>query len=703
MPKNSEEGHKKMTSRPTKLLSVLPDHLLKLPRYLLWKYERVLGRPKPVKAPYYVNGKMRKGVLDTEADLAQLVTLDEAIDAFMLGDYDGIGLALSGDKVAAFDIDNCLNPDGSLDPDHAGYELVLKAKEAGAYIEVSPSGRGLRIVGPCESVTPYSRNQVEFWGWKRYVTLTGDVWANPKGWVSLDTMRGLFGPTSTQVETDFDEEQIITPKTRRAIQSALDVIDSDNRELWIKVGMALKTIGPKGEAMWLEWSAKSDKFEEEAALNVWEGLNPERTNYKAILAEARDNWGWKNKPDKKSLEEEDDDEDDLADRSETRRVLLGEFKLAPTEFVLDGFLPIGVSVIAGAWGAGKTTNLIPLLAAAAHLTPDEWGFRPALRRKVIWISEDVHQARDTLYSIAKKEGISWDEIGEWFLLFKAVRTEPKKLAKFIAQLVEENTTQAVNGYVIKPVVTLDTVSANLDLENESDNSEVANAMSQLKQRLPGVPLVLVGHTPKAVARADLANTTFRGAGAWEAEAAATYYLIHDEEVGMRYLAIRKCRFGPDYREVSFDHEPGREIIDTPWDEPQSKGYLHGVPSRSNGEERKAAKEEAREEKKEQRKEKVFSDRQQRILDRLNFLVGNHFLPTRGQVLRGVGGNKDLVYEAINRLIEADQFEEHEIDRSYFGAGLKGPTPTILLPVGVDVDLFLEAHEARKQETEKEDQ
>jgi primase-polymerase (primpol)-like protein len=191
-------------------LSNLPEPLRLLPRYLVWR--EVPDGDRLKKVPFYAGtGRQRKGLLDTEADLAQLVTLDEA--RRIKGDlYSGVGFALVAmDEVGAFDIDKCLDDAGELIPDHAGYDLVLRAKQIGAYIEVSPSGRGLRIMGHCRNTEAYSQERVEYWGAKRYVTVTGTVWANSGAWVDLTDLRSSLGTRIKPVR----ENRVKPPCTER--------------------------------------------------------------------------------------------------------------------------------------------------------------------------------------------------------------------------------------------------------------------------------------------------------------------------------------------------------------------------------------------------------------------------------------------------------------------------------------------------------
>lgn len=730
---------KKGTKRLSSNLSQLPAEIQKANRFLLWRAEFSAKRNKILKSPYYIDGFPRHGDLDSPEDLSRLASLRDALDALDGSDYTGVGFALvEGEGIAAFDIDKCLTPDGEMIPSHAGASLVHDAERAGAYIEVSPSGRGLRILGPSDITAAYSKDGLEYWGRGRYVTLTGSIWANPRGWHSIEAYRESLGVREKSSRDTYDQEVLVTPRMVKELRSALECISSEERDTWVRMGHALRQLGTKGLDLWLEWSKTSDKFDKDDALRVWDSMNPGRTNFKAVFAEAQRE-GWEN-PRSKGAEAEDDYyPDDIEDGELVLiddQIDLGLPKLHPTEFVLDGFLPTGVSLIAGAWGAGKSTNLIPVFASVAHVAPERWGLWPQIRRKVIWITEAPDQARDTLYSMVvgeedgrqgaeeaetppktdrdgpdsedlggstTYEGVKdaydeqgaaekWQDVKDWFLVYPARRTPARQLAISLKKLIADHSYMLDPGgsrpmFQVQPVIVLDTVSANLDIENESDNSEVGAAMSALKQMLPGVPLVLVGHTPKAVAKSDLMDMSFRGAGAWEADAVATYYLVHDEEIGFRFLALRKCRFTPDYPEISFGRGSGRELVPTPWGDPQSKGFVHGVPRSSRGDDRREALKKVREEKDEARKNMTLTTRQTNIMELVTRRTARQELTWKALLSSELGGKKEILFEAMSRLLRGGVLKIVEVPEDLLPKGRGRPPTDFVLAEEVDETLF----------------
>lgn len=75
------------------------------------------------------------------------------------------------------------------------------------------------------------------------------------------------------------------------LRDALRLVPSEDYELWIRVGMALKTLGNAGVSLWLEWSGKSAKYDMAVALKRWEGFKPSQTGHAAVFAEAKQH-GW---------------------------------------------------------------------------------------------------------------------------------------------------------------------------------------------------------------------------------------------------------------------------------------------------------------------------------------------------------------------------------------------------------------------------
>lgn len=266
-------------------------------------------------------------------------------------------------------------------------------------------------------------------------------------------------------------------------------------------------------------------------------------------------------------------------------------RLKATEYVIDGFIGMGLTILAGEPGGGKTSIIVPLIAHAAHLCDKNSFLKPELRRHVVYVSEDIEQVERCIYAMKKysKFDIDAAEYKQWFHIREAHRSKPEHIASLLKDIDEDFTYRLPNGFKVKPIVIFDTSNATIEIENENDNSEVGKVIAKIKQSSNGLAVIVVAHTAKALQRTDLSSLTPRGASAWIGDARATVYLFSDESVPeARFLALGKRRFEPTYTEIRFDSETYTEVVSTPWGSSQSVGLRVVTAEASSQEERKAA-------------------------------------------------------------------------------------------------------------------
>ena len=116
----------------------IPDDLKALPRWVLWRYTK---KKKPngefvwSKVPFTT-----ANAYASSTNEATWCTFDEAADALLMGDYDGLGIVLGGD-LHGIDLDDCRDPKTGELNDFAK-EVVERVH---GYAEISPSGTGLKI------------------------------------------------------------------------------------------------------------------------------------------------------------------------------------------------------------------------------------------------------------------------------------------------------------------------------------------------------------------------------------------------------------------------------------------------------------------------------------------------------------------------------------------------------------------------------
>jgi hypothetical protein len=139
-----------------------------------WRYETRDG--KPTKVPYRAEG----GGKASSSDPATWGTFSGAIAAIERDGHDGIGFMFANGW-AGLDLDDCRDPETEVIAPWA-YQILIHFAE-GAYIEISPSGTGVHVMGrgetPRNGRTAYGDGIVEMYDTARYFTVTGDVLTAP--------------------------------------------------------------------------------------------------------------------------------------------------------------------------------------------------------------------------------------------------------------------------------------------------------------------------------------------------------------------------------------------------------------------------------------------------------------------------------------------------------------------------------------------
>jgi hypothetical protein len=342
----------------------------------------------------------------------------------------------------------------------------------------------------------------------------------------------------------------------------------------------------------------------------------------------------------------------------------------PTEYIIDGVIAAGLAIIAGSAGAGKTTQIVPLMCRAAHLCLPHDPLKPLIRRKVIYVTEDSRQVLRILRSMREAGefgGIEKADVFEWFKVVDAARLAPNIIAQ-VAPLYQELAYDNINqetGVVFKanPVVVFDTLNSTIDLENESDNSEVGRAVAVLKQRFDGIPILGIGHVAKTLKRADVEDFSARGAGAWEADANQVLYLIKEDD-GSRWLEVigAKHRFVSVVDGIKFTASENVIHTHDVMGNMIRERLIHGVPEmvyvggkaafkREQEEDLKLGKQAVKMIADTQKENVVFNE--VRHLPRSEYRTGNELCAI-------IGGKKELALSLIDRMIADGKIEKVSI-------------------------------------------
>lgn len=274
----------------------LPLVMQQAKRWLVWKsIPNADPTKKARKVPFYVGGVPRNGAMDTPEDVAQFGTYADASRVVATGAYAGLGFAL-GDGWQGVDLD-------AMSQRPHLYVIAADLMQQ-TYCETSPNGDGIHAIGygtPFVSMGSTS-DGIEAYAGGRFFTVTGHS-------VGATGVCDLSGYVETQLRpkrggavavprppTDTAPSWVmasVTPEQVVELRSALLSMRSDDRSLWVDVGMALRGLDEQGRALWMEWSAQSDKFDAADAARTWESLRPTSTDYRAVFAKAQAG-GWVN-------------------------------------------------------------------------------------------------------------------------------------------------------------------------------------------------------------------------------------------------------------------------------------------------------------------------------------------------------------------------------------------------------------------------
>ena len=151
--------------------------LKKFPQWVSWGY-KLVEQPVPAGAaplaPRYSKPPINPatGVYASVADRRTWSTYEDAEAYSLKHGLPGVGFMLAPEnEIIGFDLDDCLDLNGKPEP---WVEQILALKET--YAEVSPSGRGVRILarGKLDKAIKSDAAQVEIYGADRYLTITGN-------------------------------------------------------------------------------------------------------------------------------------------------------------------------------------------------------------------------------------------------------------------------------------------------------------------------------------------------------------------------------------------------------------------------------------------------------------------------------------------------------------------------------------------------
>ncbi len=288
-------------------IDVVPKELRDRAQWLVWRFEPNPKKPdaKPLKVPYWTNGKKRCGVQGDARDRKCLVTLEVALatlNATRPDPFSGIGFAfLPDDGLVGVDIDKCIDPGtGEISPMAMG---IIDA--CSSYTEYSPSGTGVHIIVAGHTQT-FKSNKIglEVFCSSQYFTFTACRRTGAPFEIApisesvlnrlRTTVKGVRPDTTGRTPPPPPGEGQADERAR--LEAALAKVPADEHDTWIRVGMGLYTaLGEGGFRLWDYWSSKADNYGgPDECKKRWDSFGKRGTNITAatIFKLAIDN-GWK--------------------------------------------------------------------------------------------------------------------------------------------------------------------------------------------------------------------------------------------------------------------------------------------------------------------------------------------------------------------------------------------------------------------------
>lgn len=188
----------------------IPEELRLREQWICWKLEDI-GAKKPTKIPY----NPKTGYPANVNEPSHWCSFEEAFNALSMGNYSGLGFVFTeADPYFFIDLDDT-------EGDQAAYDRQLKIfKEFNTYSELSPSGKGLHMIGKGKVPNGRRRSFIEVYSSQRYATMTGNVYGSIKDieerqelliqlWDQMGGTVNTAGYTGTDKET-YPDNEIIT-------------------------------------------------------------------------------------------------------------------------------------------------------------------------------------------------------------------------------------------------------------------------------------------------------------------------------------------------------------------------------------------------------------------------------------------------------------------------------------------------------------
>lgn len=335
------------------------------------------------------------------------------------------------------------------------------------------------------------------------------------------------------------------------LRSALASMRSDDRDLWVRMGHALKSLGDQGRGLWIEWSQTSDKYDPQDAARVWESLRGERTGFQAVFAEAQ-RQGWVNPATVHDgptmsvisgpIETIDPETGEIIEAAPatSRPIQASSLKGDPPErqWIIDQWIVEGaVNSLYGDGGLGKTLLAQQLACSVSLGAP--WLGMPSKPGPVLAIlcedeQDELHRRHNAIKAAMGHpmgnpfhDVWLWPRVGDENVLIRWDRDGTPKLGDFASDIVRE--VETINPALL----ILDTLAdfyAGSEIDRPQVNYFVKTVLGGLikrqKARGHALTVLLLGH-PSVAGKAT--GSGYSGSTAWNAAVRSRMYLSRPED------------------------------------------------------------------------------------------------------------------------------------------------------------------------------
>lgn len=210
--------------------TAIPESLQEIPQWVVWKYsqDREGNLKKPPFSP--ING--RRASIKESASWGSFL---DASRTYESGKYAGVGFVLTRETgIVGIDIDHCIK-EGVIDP-----KALWLVTTIASYAEISPSGKGIRILVKGHLPDKYRRyKRVEMYEEDRYLTITGhrldlstlEITTNQQGLeiAYREVFRTFFDRTHRlEQEHNKPHANNLFPTDEEVIQRGLDAKNGSN-------------------------------------------------------------------------------------------------------------------------------------------------------------------------------------------------------------------------------------------------------------------------------------------------------------------------------------------------------------------------------------------------------------------------------------------------------------------------------------------